>query len=598
MKRATPPSLPELIKSTRKFCQHGIPVVPLFLPDQNARSGKSPATPHGVKDATADFAAARTLIKRYAPCNIGIGLGEAARLLCLDIDPARGGAQTLAQLELELGPLPRTCEVSTGGGGRHLYFQHPTFRVGRDTTGKFLGAGVDVLADGSYAVAPPSVHKSGLRYQWKPGHSLVELTPAPLPKKWRRCLRSKGQPGKSATAEAKATTTKSTAVIWAEGTRNTSLTALAGHLRRSGLGEVALLKALKVANEQQCQPPLPSDEVKKIASSVANYPHGQATVVDHGRMVAQQLLHTYYEQGRNLMFVDGDFMAYRDGVWRPTTRQILERLTLELLATMPQITGRHSFLKREVVDLLSALQARDGDPFRRRSSPARVINCANGELWLLGNGDIDFRPHRAESFLEHQIAVAYDAAARCPEYDKAIRKIFGKADDPRAMALFWDELAGYIIQPERLWPLVVVLYGRGSNGKTRLIETTERLLGRDLIYSGRVEDLDKDRFAMGHLVGKRLFVDDDVRSGVKLPDGPLKKISERKLVTGEHKFKAKFQFESRVVPVLVCNNVPSLADLSYGMLRRLWVIPFQRRFTGPEQDPKLFDRLCAARRSR
>src|SRR6266446_4951430 len=49
----------------------------------------------------------------------------------------------------------------------------------------------------------------------------------------------------------------------------------------------------------------------------------------------------------------------------------------------------------------------------------------------------------------------------------------------------------------------------------------------------------------------------------------------------------------RTVPVLLCNNIPSLADLSHGMLRRLMVIPFDRIFTDIDKDPELFDRIVA-----
>jgi putative DNA primase/helicase len=139
----------------------------------------------------------------------------------------------------------------------------------------------------------------------------------------------------------------------------------------------------------------------------------------------------------------------------------------------------------------------------------------------------------------------------------------------------------------------LVLFGRGSNGKTRLMETVIRLLGSGLIYAGRVEELNQDRFAVGSLLGKLLFLDDDVRAGVKLPDGDLKRISERKQLTGEAKFRDKFNFTCRVVPVLLCNNVPAISDLSPGMLRRLQVIPFEMRFAGKAADPRLFDRIWA-----
>jgi hypothetical protein len=90
-----------------------------------------------------------------------------------------------------------------------------------------------------------------------------------------------------------------------------------------------------------------------------------------------------------------------------------------------------------------------------------------------------------------------------------------------------------------------------------------------------VEELEKNRFAIGSLLGKLLFLDDDVRAGARLPDGTLKMISEAKEVTGETKYKPAFNFVVRTVPMLLCNNVPSLADVSHAvgpMIRAHWAI--------------------------
>lgn len=57
-----------------------------------------------------------------------------------------------------------------------------------------------------------------------------------------------------------------------EGERNSTLTSLAGSLRRSGLSEDAMLAALLVHNAECCVPPLPESEVRRIAASVARYP--------------------------------------------------------------------------------------------------------------------------------------------------------------------------------------------------------------------------------------------------------------------------------------------------------------------------------------
>jgi hypothetical protein len=42
-----------------------------------------------------------------------------------------------------------------------------------------LAQGIDLRGDGSYIVAPPSIHPSGRSYKWVPGHRPDEITLAP-----------------------------------------------------------------------------------------------------------------------------------------------------------------------------------------------------------------------------------------------------------------------------------------------------------------------------------------------------------------------------------------------------------------------------------
>jgi putative DNA primase/helicase len=71
--------------------------------------------------------------------------------------------------------------------------------------------------------------------------------------------------------------------------------------------------------------------------------------------------------------------------------------------------------------------------------PPPVINCANAEVWISPDGTVDLRPHRPESHLRHCLDVTYDPEATCPTYDRAVREIFAKADNPKAMVRHWNE---------------------------------------------------------------------------------------------------------------------------------------------------------------
>jgi len=56
-----------------------------------------------------------------------------------------------------------------------------------------------------------------------------------------------------------------------EGTRNTTLTSIAGSLRSRGLGGETLFDAISVINDHECDPPLTNAELRRIANSIGRY---------------------------------------------------------------------------------------------------------------------------------------------------------------------------------------------------------------------------------------------------------------------------------------------------------------------------------------
>jgi hypothetical protein len=72
-----------------------------------------------------------------------------------------------------------------------------------------------------------------------------------------------------------------------KGTRNKMLTSIAGALRHQGATEEIIVAALLNENQERCDPPLSSQEVKRIATSVSKYPPGKRT---DGRTRATKLV--------------------------------------------------------------------------------------------------------------------------------------------------------------------------------------------------------------------------------------------------------------------------------------------------------------------
>jgi putative DNA primase/helicase len=544
-------------------------------------------TLHGVKDATTDRNQIKAWWSEWPNANIGLAAGRAQDFIVLDIDPRHGGEMRLKRLERKLGALPETVTAATGGGGRHLFLKDPGFKIRKDSSGKVFGRGIDVLCDGCVVVAPPSRHASGQQYAWVEGKSFLEREPARLPRAWRHRLRKR----LTRSSAPDRTNTNNTADEISKGKRNDVLARLAGTMQRTGMSSEAIKAALLKENEAKCKPPLAASEISRIVRSIGRYaPLTDGT--DPAEALMQIVLDRYFGGGKHLLRgKDGRFWHYDVRLWRPVSDDWVSGKALKILQSNPVKSQKTASLINQVLTLLKAKLAVEKDPLGFVAEPPPIINCANGELWISDDGEIRLKPHRPRSYLRHCLDLEYDPEATCPEYDRAVREIFAATGDPDAMVRHWNELAGYLIQGRRDIPLILVLLGHGDNGKTKLIGTVARLLGSELVHAQRVDDLEKSRFTMGSLFGKRLFLDDDVRSGARLADGILKTISEAKVVTGEPKYGQPFNFTVRAVPVLLCNNIPSLADLSPGMQRRLMVIPFDRTFTSKDRDRFLFDRI-------
>ncbi len=320
---------------------------------------------------------------------------------------------------------------------------------------------------------------------------------------------------------------------------------------------------------------------------------------DQAVMLMEMLLEEHYESGRLLIRIkDGNYYSYNGRHWEVEPEDSIKRKMLPLANELYNPEGMNvSPMVNAALNLLQGRVFKGGDPLRHNSTPPMVINCRNGEVWFDDKGQVTFKPHRPESYLRHCLSIDYDPAAKSPKFDKAVLDIFSTSSSPEELFKHIMEIIGYICQPWRKIPAILLLHGAGSNGKTSLAAILEYLLGEGNFMAERINDIEKNIFTIGALDGKLMLIDDDVEVGTCLPDGFLKKISEEKSMTGQHKNKPSFEFKCRAVPVLLSNHYPSTKDLSKGLRRRLMVVPFTREFSEEEIIPGLFDDIWVAESS-
>lgn len=236
--------------------------------------GKHPDMYRGLLDASNET----SLVTRWLDAgywegrNIGLVTGiSTGGPTVLDIDVKSGGIESLAHLEAQHGPLPRTPTAATGGGGRHHYFR--TNNNVPNSAGR-VATGIDVRGDGGYVVAPPSIHRSGVRYSWLPGLALGEVELAEIPT-WLHALMIKeagsAKTGKLPTRRGPGRSTLRELATGgvSEGGRNVSVAKLAGHLLSKGIDPYVTVELLMAWNRTKSMPPLEDDEVLSTVNSIA-----------------------------------------------------------------------------------------------------------------------------------------------------------------------------------------------------------------------------------------------------------------------------------------------------------------------------------------
>lgn len=195
--------------------------------------------------------------RRWPDANVAVLTGAISGVVVLDVDPRHGGDDSLA----DLGALPDTLTGLTGGGGQHLWWEHPGTPI---PNGAARRPGLDIRGDGGYVVAPPSVHASGARYTWDAGQP---DDPAPLPDVLR-ALMAKKPPGDEVPSSRKFSIEDVMARGIPEGERNDTLARVAGHYAGSGATYEMVLMSVRGVNATYARPPVGDDELVKIVESI------------------------------------------------------------------------------------------------------------------------------------------------------------------------------------------------------------------------------------------------------------------------------------------------------------------------------------------
>ena len=266
-------SIPPCGAAALDYVNRGLAVIPV------APGGKVPVTKRGVNDWTdnpeqvkAWWGIGEHEGQPYADQNrnVGIVCGQVSNgLVCIDLDLHDNvdGRETLKTWQTEHGDLPETITQITGGGGLQMFYRAD--REIRPSVNSELG--VDIRGDGSFAVAPPSLHPSGEHYDWSVSPDDCDIADADSQVyafiDYVRPRHSSG--GEGGRKEPFALPDE------IDNGRNDTLFRYASSLREKGLDIDSIKTLVLKANSERCKPPLPVHELERtVFKSVGGYAPG------------------------------------------------------------------------------------------------------------------------------------------------------------------------------------------------------------------------------------------------------------------------------------------------------------------------------------
>lgn len=549
------------------------------------QTGKHPRVANNLEVATTNEAQIKEWWGKWPNANVGLKMGLS--LAVIDVDVRSGGLKSLQELLMHSPNLQNTVTAITGSEGYHYFTKVPLAagqfpsRVG--VWGKD-GGGIDIRAEGGYAIAAPSLHRNGRRYHWSDSDSEIEEIDTKLLEKFRRHLREKEIDIK---AESR--------IKIPEGQRNDTLFRIACQKCAHQWSKEDTLAHLLRQNHERCDPPLSEAEIQKIVSNAFTYDPSY----DHSDTGNTERF--FALAGKDIRWVANlGWLYWEDMHWEQTDEDKIIGLAKLFAKQLKAIAIKNDddelrkwALRTENLRPLQAIVKLIKDDVRADIEDLNThplwFPCANGIYEI---DDRSFRKSVREDLILQRSPVVYDPSARCPLWESSLLKWMG---GDKEMVAFLQRLVGYFLTGDASYRHLYIFWGSGANGKSTFTRVIDALLGplsaavsTDLLM--RHAHISKEQ-EKARLYGTRLAVCSESPENAMIDNESVKSLTGNDKVRAKVVYNKPFDFSPTHKIVLHTNEKPKLTYNDTALWDRIKLILWPVRIPDGQQDPELSRKL-------